>query len=302
MRRYFYGASHLHPCADWHQDENGSRFATFEYDAGGKAISTEHFGGVGRWTATYTTNAAQITDPRGTVSNWTFQTIQGVARQTSASQPCSSCGNAYQSKTYDANANVTSRTDFNGKKACFAFDLARNLETARIEGLTSAEDCTAALASPPNRVDVRKVATTWHATYRLPATITEPAPGGTRTTTFTYDALGNLLQRSIAAPKNDGTSATITRAWNWTYAPRGRALTAADPNGNVTTTTYYPDNDPDIGKRGNVATVTNAAGHVTAISAYDAAGRPLSITDPNGMATTMAYDARGSTPVSHRRW
>ncbi len=49
----------------------------------------------------------------------------------------------------------------------------------------------------------------------------------------------------------------------------------------------------DSGKRGNVQTITNAAGHVTQITGYDANGRPLSITDPNGLVTTLTYHPRG---------
>ncbi|NDP42121.1 MAG: hypothetical protein GZ089_05285 [Aromatoleum sp.] len=155
----------------------------------------------------------------------------------------------------------------------------KDLETQRIEGLSTPQQ--------------RTIQTTWHSTYRLPATITEPAPGGTKTTAYTYDPVGNLLQRTVTAPKNDGSGATITRTWSWTYASRGRVATATDPNGNVTTTTYYADNDADLGKRGNVATVTNALGHSTQITGYDAAGRPTSIRDSNGLVTTLAHDARG---------
>src|SRR5205807_4694384 len=53
------------------------------------------------------------------------------------------------------------------------------------------------------------------------------------------------------------------------------------------------DNDADLGKRGSVQTITNAAGHVTQITAYDANGRPLSITDPNDLVTTLTYHPRG---------
>ena len=150
------------------------------------------------------------------------------------------------------------------------------------------------LASPPNRPDVRKVSTTWHATYRLPSTLTEPAPGGTRTTTYTYDANGNLLQKAIVAPTNDGTGGAVTRTWRWTYGTLGRVQSATDPDNHPPVTyTYYPDNDADPGRRGNVQTITNAAGHVTQITAYDAHGRPLAVTDPNGLVTQMTYDPRG---------
>ena len=36
--------------------------------------------------------------------------------------------------------------------------------------------------------------------------------------------------------------------------------------------------------------VTNAASHLTNITAYDAHGQPLTIVDPNGLMTTFTYD------------
>ncbi len=157
------------------------------------------------------------------------------------------------------------------------------------------------LASPPNRPDVRSVTTTWKQLIGLPATIIEPAAGGTKTTTFTYDSLGNLTQKSITAPKNDGSGTNITRAWNWTYGTLGRVLTATDPDNNPTTYAYYSDTDPNLGERGQVQTITNAAGHVTQITGYDANGRPLTITDPNGLITTSAYDPRGPAYLAPSR-
>ena len=78
-------------------------------------------------------------------------------------------------------------------------------------------------------------------------------------------------------------STGTARVWQYTYDGYGQVLTATDPNGKVTTTVYYAATDPDLGKRGNVQTITNPLGHVTTITAYDLNGRPLSITDPNGV-------------------
>ncbi len=43
---------------------------------------------------------------------------------------------------------------------------------------------------------------------------------------------------------------------------------------------------------GNLATMTNALGQVTQYQLYDAHGMPTRIVDANGVATTLAYDAR----------
>ena len=277
-------------------DENNVRYATWAYDGSARAISSQHAGGVDLNTLAYSVSSATsgnstVTDPLGAARTYSYSSEGGVLRLTQVTQPCPGCSSMRY--TYDTNGNLASRTDFNGKQTCFTYDPRRNLETARLEGALSTETCSTVLASPPNRPDVRKITTIWNSTYRLPATITEPAPGGTKTTTFTYDAAGNLTQKSIVAPANDGTGNTVTRTRTWTYGTYGRLLTATDPDNHTTTTTYYADSDADLGKRGNVATVTNAAGHVTQITAYDANGRPSSITDPNGLVTTLTYSARG---------
>ena len=48
-----------------------------------------------------------------------------------------------------------------------------------------------------------------------------------------------------------------------------------------------------MGKRGNVQTITNPLDQVTTSTAYDLNGRPTSITDPNGVVTTLTYHPRG---------
>jgi YD repeat-containing protein len=52
-------------------------------------------------------------------------------------------------------------------------------------------------------------------------------------------------------------------------------------------TTYVYDN------AGNLTSITNAAGHVTTLSNYDAHGRAGRITDPNGLHTDFSYTVRG---------
>ena len=79
----------------------------------------------------------------------------------------------------------------------------------------------------------------------------------------------------------------------YTYDTFGQVLTATDPNNRTTTTVYYAANDPDVGKRANVQTITNPLGHVTRYTAYDANGRPTSIADPNGIVTALTYHPRG---------
>ena len=281
-------------------DENGDRFATFKYDTKGRAVSTEHAGGVERYSLTYNTDGSTtVTDPLGTARTYGFQTVLNVYKNGGITgAACPSCGPSAQ--TFDANGNTISRTDWNGTVTNYAYDTARNVETSRTEA-----------AGTPQ---ARTISTQWHATLRLPTRIAEPL----RVTTYVYNGDGGttcglqadgvtpvqgvLCSKTVQATTDTtgaagfgATTSGLPRTWTYTYNVNGSVLTIDGPRtdvADVTTYTYYANNDPDLGKRGNVATVTNALGQATSITAYNAHGQPLTIADPNGLTTTLAYDAR----------
>jgi YD repeat-containing protein len=261
-------------------DENQVRYANYKYDCNGRPVLTEHAGSVQRVTLAYTDNASggivatAVTDPLGTVRNYSFTSIQGVNRNTGLSHPTPD--KSPQSRVYDLNGFLASETDWNGNLTTYLRQDTYgrlDLETSRTEGSGGPQ--------------ARTITTQWHPTFRLPTLITEPG----RTTAFTHDAKGNILTRTIT-----DTATSASRTWIYTWSPIGQMLTQDGPRtdvADITTYTYYPDNDPDLGKRGNIATVTNAAGHITGVSSYDANGRPLTIVDPNGLVTTLTYHPRG---------
>src|SRR6185503_5587038 len=89
-------------------------------------------------TLTYNATNTVVTDALGTARTYVFDTLWGVVKSTSITQPAGSGGgSAANANTYDINGNVASRTDFNGNRTNYTYDLARNLETSRTEALTS---------------------------------------------------------------------------------------------------------------------------------------------------------------------
>ena len=91
------------------------------------------------------------------------------------------------------------------------------------------------------------------------------------TTTYTYGAVpGVLLQKVEDGPRTD----------------------VAD----VTTYDYYPADASctggHFGCRGQLQQVTDALGHITQLTRYNAHGQVEELTDPNGLVTTLTYDAR----------
>jgi len=256
-------------------DERGIRFSTYSYDSFGMAVSTEHSGPDDRWAITGRTyGGAQVTalDAFNYSHTYYFSDIGGVGKLTRHQGPA-----VDDQYAYDANGNRTSHTNLRGKVTTYAYDAARNLETSRTEASGTSV--------------ARTITTTWHPTFRLPATITEPSgvSGVNLVTAFTYDANGNLTKKKL-------TAGTSIREWNYTVNARGQLLTIDGPRTDVTDVsaiTYYADNDTCVGCRGQVQTVTNAAGQVTAFNSYDLDGHPTQITDANGVVTTLAYTPRG---------
>ncbi|KQV47585.1 hypothetical protein ASE26_23505 [Duganella sp. Root198D2] len=261
-------------------DENGKRYATFSYDSQRHATSTEHAGAVEKYTLTYPNSPLTwMTDPLNTTYTYRYSNILGVLRQTSVSRQ--SVLNPYipasASTEYDANGNIARYTDYDGTATAYTFDLSRNLETQRIE----ASGTTVA----------RTIQTEWHPTFRLPARISEPL----RRTTFSYDAAGNVLTKTLQATTDAtgtaGFNAVLSgkpQVWTYTYDNFGHVLTAKGPRTGVNATSTFT-----YDAQGNLSTQTNAAGHVTTYSNYDANGRAGRITDPNGLATDLSYTARG---------
>ncbi|MBT9613369.1 MAG: RHS repeat protein [Burkholderiales bacterium] len=258
-------------------DENNVRYASYWYDTTGRANKEELAPGLGlgidQHSLTYNTGNTIVTDPLGTARTYNFTTILGAVKSTGTNQPGGSgCGPAASNLTYDANGNIKTRTDFNGNTTWFDYDMSRNLETVRIE----------AYATPL----ARTINTAWHPNFRLPTVITEPG----RMTAMSYDPVsGNVLTKTITS-----TSDAKVRQWTYTYTTAGDGAlpnllkTIDGPRtdvSDVTSYAYYPN--------GDLKAITNALGHVTQITLYDAHGKPLSIVDPNNLNTTLTYWPRG---------
>jgi YD repeat-containing protein len=159
-------------------DETGNRFASWAYDAEGRAISSEHANGAERVDIVYNTDGTvTVTESNSGTRTYTFETILGVVKPAQITgDKCSNCGSDVESVTYDANGYPTSETDYNGNVTNFTYD-ARGLQSSRTEAVGTPEE--------------RTITTEWHSTFRLPIKITEPG----KETIFTYDNQGRLLSK-----------------------------------------------------------------------------------------------------------
>ena len=292
-------------------DESGTRYATFKYNSGGAAISTEHAGGVEK----YTVEGYQVTDPLGATRGYAFENKFGRLRLSSVSQPGGAgCAAATSSSSSDENLNVVYRVDFNGSATLYEYDLTRNLETLRTEAFGKPEE--------------RKITTAWHPDIRVPTQVAQakrisyyvyngqPDPNNSGAilncvppttaplpTTKPVAVLCKIIERATT----DDTGAFgfgapvlgLARVSTFTYSAAGSLLSAKSPRTSpaaITQFQYFSADDsaaiPRF-RKGDLQQVTNPLGHTTLFQEYDPSGRIRKMTDPNGLVTTIEYSPRG---------
>lgn len=250
-------------------DENGSRLASFAYDAWGRAVATEYAGGANRFAVSYPAgSAATITDPLDMSRTYSYVRAGGKLVVAGSTAMISGGADDARAREQSAIGLVLSEIDFLGVQTLYAWDFARQLKTSETKAA--------------GRAEAQTISTEWHPVFRSPVLVTEAG----RTIAYTYDNLGNTLSRTVT-----DTATGQARTWGWTYDDKGLAATMTEPKGGVWRYTYDA--------AGNRTSVKNPLGHQTAYS-YDAAGRVLTETEPSGLVTNYGYDARGRL-VSHSR-
>jgi len=195
---------------------------------------------------------------------------------------------------YDPDGNLASVTDANGHKTSYEYDFASR-KTKRTLPLGNFETFTYdALSRLIGHTDFRGKTTTklYDTLDRLSGKNPDPSlgeptvsysynPTGTRAsmtdasgvTAYTYDQRDRLL-----------TKATSVGTLTYTYDPSGNVATLRSSNANGTSVDYTWDAANEL-----VSVTDNRVGGTTDIT-YSATKRPLTLTQPNGIGLTYAYD------------
>ncbi len=167
-------------------DERGVRYATWAYDTQGRAISSEHAGGVEKTLLSFNAdNSTTVTNSLGKKTIYHFADIAGARRVVKVEgQPTTNCMGANQDYTYTPEGWVASKTDWKGSKTTFTYNTLGQ-EITRIEGFGT--------------LQARTTATEWHPTFSLKTKVTE----FDKETVYTYDLNGlltNQKTRSLTTP------------------------------------------------------------------------------------------------------
>jgi RHS repeat-associated protein len=270
-------------------DESSTTLTTWVYNAQEQATSTHQAAAANAQTLVYnSTGSVTITDALGAVRTFSYSRVGDINKVTSISgSQCATCQES-AATTYDTAGWVASRTDYNGNLTCYANDPVRGLELVRVEGFAPGSTCPTSLSTymPQSGTLQRMITTQWSTTWRQPSLIAEP----NRTIGFTFDSFGNVLTKTIT---DTTVTPSVSRTWTYTYNSYGQVLTIDGPRtdvSDVTTIAYYTCSTGT--QCGQIETITNALGQITTFNTYNAYGQPLTITDPNGVLTTLTYDAR----------
>ncbi|MCC7155820.1 MAG: RHS repeat protein, partial [Bryobacterales bacterium] len=254
-------------------DENGGRFATWTYDAAGRARLSQHNAGADRVLAAYNANGTRtVTNALGQQEIYTFSILQGVRKVIRINRLATpKTPAAVRTFTYDANGYLSSETDWKGRQTTYVND-ARGLP------LTITE----AVGTPVERVTT----IAYDPAFHVPTSIVEPGV----TTEFTYDGAGNLLTRTLT----DTTTTTIPyptngakRVWTYTWGANGLLASVRGPRTALNQLKSFTYDGS-----GTLIQTTDALGHQIRVTQHTGGGLPLTIVDANGLTTELTYDDR----------
>jgi len=166
-------------------DERNKRYATWTYDAQGRAIASEHAGGVEKTLLSFNADGSTtVTNSLNKQTIYRFADIAGARRVVKVEgQPTTNCLGANQDYTYTNEGWLASKTDWKGIKTTYQYNtLGQEISRTEAFGTTEA----------------RTITTEWHPSLYLKTKVTEPG----KETVFSYDANGRLLNQSTSALSN----------------------------------------------------------------------------------------------------
>ncbi|MCC4635796.1 DUF6531 domain-containing protein, partial [Xanthomonas dyei] len=209
-------------------EEDGSRYASFYYDAQGRARISTHANAIDRVEFSYLDeNTVRVTDSLGAVSTRSLQLGNGYKRFVGASALSSIDGNRAAAISYDARGYPDGFRDFSGNMRDSDYD-ARGLMSRQTE---AANDSTGSK---------RSILTSWHPNFRVPVekVIHDANDSLLSRYTWTYNARGQALTSSRTDPVAGTTRITTT-----TYCEQTEIDAGTCPLSGLTTSVDGPRSD-----------------------------------------------------------
>lgn len=274
-------------------DERGIRFATWTYDSDGRVVSSEHAGGVGRTTLEYraptvtnadTARSQTQTVVRGAngVQRHHYATVfNGAAKPTSQTIVLQNSQSVTTSRSFNNRGLVESETGLDGITYSYTYD-----QLGRRTGLQWPT------LKTRKRTIWDQINYRWHPIANVLTQIDEPAADELRLITdLEYDTANRLIKKT----QRSSAAGIAPRVWEYSYDAKGWLTEVRGPRTDAADITRY-----EYDTAGNLVRRVDAQGYATSWGDYDGAGRPRSMTDANGVTTTLRYDWRGQVVETNR--
>lgn len=284
-----------------------------EYDSQDRVTAQQAEGGVNRLAFQYGTTTTTVTDALSRTTTYTFDPDLYVV--TDVAGPACECGPAAERHfEYDVFLRRLSERTGSDPNALTTWEYGRDVTIPRPgDPYGPFTEVVAVYPSPTSRTEALNASESRTTTWQYYPT-TDPrrdlvdveyrpsvdAPGESLTVDLVYSTAGLLTARHETGFVS-GVAETHTTSYS--YDARGRLTSVDGPRtdvADVRTTTYYPDDDPDLARRGQPHTrvspgglVTTYASHAPLFDTYDVYGNAKSVTDPNGVVTAREFDTRG---------
>ena len=280
-------------------DENTKRYATWAYDAQGRATLSEHAGGVERVTLAYNANSSTtVTDSRGNIRTYDFTVTGGeLAVDDVNGIPCSTCSNGkMKDRTYDANGYLASSSDWQDIITKYGQYDPKGQYGCKVEGVRALDASTGAcafdLAASPNARRTDYIYDSRFFNRITSMTERSVKTGSDKVTTNTFNAFGNRLSETISG--FDVLGNPVARTTTYEYNGPLNQLSQVDgPRTNASDITqyrYYANDALEGNNRARLKEIEDANGVLMrAAIQYTATGKVESESRPNGLSLDYVY-------------
>jgi RHS repeat-associated protein len=265
-----------------------TRDHTLTYDSSGRAASMQRVGGLERFTVNYALYPSQITATDAAGNQQILNLSANLGALNTTTQKIVADNKTYN-QIFDTRNNRSCTQNEAGQVTTYSYNTS-NQKISETQG--QGGTCAAPTPTSATRTITYQYLSP---TLDLPTLIQSPSVASgsvTRQVSIAYNANRNptVITQSGFTPSGTAVSRTV----NLTYNASGQVISIDGPRADVadvTSLTYYDCNTG--GGCGQLQSVSNALGQTTTYDSYDANGRVLSVTDPNGLKTAYTYDLRG---------
>ncbi|MCP5206257.1 MAG: pilus assembly protein [Hahellaceae bacterium] len=264
-------------------DERQIRFATWAYDAQGRATFSEHANGVDRVTLTYGEGETLITDSQGKQSTYLTEVRKGIPLVNEIRGPgCNTCGVGDVAYEYDGSFQMTRVTYKDGREINQSYD-----ELRRLVKISKAY---------PRSVHQQTVSFAYEGESNIPSHIVNPSvnPAGYRELYFEFNRAAQpvkLLETGYR-PLFEGGYEAIKRETTLTYNDAYQLISLNGPRDDVEDIVTF-----GYDEKGRFASFISPDGRVQRVLEYDAYGHAIKMQQGEQTAIDIDYNHWGK-PLS----